>query len=217
MAWTTATDELRTFLSDGPTDKLRHRKKVFGECNGTNVLFKTLEFRRVTNFTSDTVPLGIWKNGVLLAPADVANDYVGEGDFELVTAPVDGDLIEATYYCQWFLDSEITTFLTYGSNFLGFGGDYTQTPSGLQPALIHFAAGEAYQKLALKWAEWTADTYRLDDNPREKQSSVMDQYLKLSEAMRKKAGELRKSYYERNDQGSAPLFGISLGSVRKMP
>lgn len=217
MSWTTAKDELRSLLHDGPTDKLRHRKKCFGECNGTNVYFKTFEYRRVTDFTAASFPLGIWKNGVLLSNADIAQDVLDSGDFELVTAPVDGDLIEASYYIQWFLDAELDSFLTNASNFLGFGGNVLQTPEGLKPAALHYGAGEAYQKLALKWTEWNADMYRVDDNPKKDTQTVIKSYLELSQAMRDKAMTLRKNYYQRNDQAEAPLFGIASGAVRKLP
>lgn len=56
MSWTTAASDLRTSLSDNSKDKHCYRKSVFGELNGTNTRFKTLEFRRINNFAeTDTL------------------------------------------------------------------------------------------------------------------------------------------------------------------
>lgn len=217
MTWTTARDELRALLGDGPTDKLRHRKRCFGECNGTNVYFKTFEFRRVTDFTSAAFPLGIWKSGVRLSAAAIAQDVLASGDFELAVAPIDGDVIEASYYIQWFIDSELDVFLGNASSFLGFDGTISGIPSGLHPAALHYAASEAYQKMAVRWRDWMSDTYRVDDAPKKDDRTATDDFLALAKAMQEKASTLRKNYYQRNDQAEAPLFGSLVGAVRKIP
>lgn len=54
MSWATRIDDLRAILSDGATDKLRHRKRVFGKQDSANTRFKTFEFRRVTDFSAFT-------------------------------------------------------------------------------------------------------------------------------------------------------------------
>lgn len=217
MTWTTAKEDLRALLSDGPTDKLRHRKRCFGECNGTNVYFKTLEFRRVSDFTTESFPIGVWKNGTLLPSSDIASDVLASGDFELAAAPVDGDVIEASYYAQWFLDSELDVFLKSGSNYLGFDGSVIDIPGGLQPAALHYAAADAYEKMAVRWRDWMSDVYRADDAPKKEDRTQTDDFLALSKAMQEKANFLRKNYYQRNDQAEAPLFGSVVGAVRKMP
>jgi hypothetical protein len=81
MAWTTAVDDLRTKISDGPTDKLRALKRVFGQTDGVNQVFKTLEFRRITDFTlvDEEGPLGIYYNGTK-SFLRLGSNWLGLGD-----------------------------------------------------------------------------------------------------------------------------------------
>ncbi len=139
MTWAAPESDLRTLLSDNAEDKYRYRKKVFGNTDGTNVLFKTFEFRRVTDFTTAAYPLGVWVEGVLLTSTDIASDNPGSGDFELAAAPTVRQKVEASYYIQWFLDVEIQNFLRLASNWLGMGDDYTQISPQLRPAALKYA------------------------------------------------------------------------------
>jgi len=211
MAWTTSLADLRALLSDGASDKYRYRKRVINEVNGVNRVFKTFEFRRVTDFTSVTGDLGVYVNGAL---ATVSSDTVGNGEFVLATAPTDGSYVEATYYIQWFLDAELNQFLRSGSQFLNFGDDPSNTPSGLQPACLKYAAHEAYQKLALRWAEHLSETYRTEDAPDKNRMSIVEQYQKMAETYLKEAKTLRQDYYTRNDQQNQPLFSSISGAVQ---
>lgn len=214
MTWTSPEIDLRTLLSDGPTDKHRYRKRVFGEINGTNTSFKTFEFRRVTNFAAATTPLGVWINGILQPPANISSDSVSTGDFYLVTAPADGSLVEASYYIQWFNDSEIDNFLRLASNWLNLGDDFTQLGQGLRPAALKYAAAEAYQKLSLRWAEHLSETYLLNDAPEEKRMAIVDAYRKQGLDMRKEAETVRDDFYSRSGQQKQPLFSSSFGRVK---
>jgi hypothetical protein len=214
MTWGTPSLDLRTLLSDGPTDKVRYRKKVFGELNGTNKSFRTLEFRRLTNFTTAVAPLGVWLNGSLLAAASVSVDYIESGDFNLVTAPVDGDRLEASYYIQWFTDTEISQFLRLGTNWLGLNDDYTGLLEGLRPAVLKYAASEAYQKLALRWAESIQETFLLNDATNDKtRFAIVDQYRKSAEVFRKDAEAVRDDFYSRSGQQKQPLFASIAGAA----
>lgn len=209
MSWTTAKDELRALVSDGPTDRLRHRKKVLGTMDGVNVVFKTLEFRRITNFTTAASPEGVYVNGVTAA---VSTDFPAIGEFTLTTAPVDGDVVEATYFSQWFLDSELDVFLTSAAQWLLID-DVTNVPTGLRPAALHYAAQEAYMKLSIKWAEFLSEQYRTEDAPKEGAFDVVDKYQKAATGMHKKSFDLRNDYYTRSGQALQPLYGAVLGRV----
>lgn len=213
MTWTNPTLDLRTLLSDGTADKHRYRKRVFGEINGTNKSFKTFEFRRVTDFTTATSPLGIWKDGVYQGSAAVTSDNIETGDFVLVTAPADGSVLEASYYIQWFTDTEITNFLRLASNWLSLGDDYTVIGSGLRPACLKYAAAEAYQKLSLRWAEHLSENFLLNDAPDEKRMAVVEAYRKQALDYRKEAETVRDDYYSRSGQQKQPLFATSVGRV----
>jgi len=214
MSWTTALSDLRTKLSDNSTDRLRAFKRVFGDINGTNTIFKTFEFRRITDLTTATGFLGVYKNGVRLLNSDVSNDDLVTGYFQLVAAPVSGDVIECTYYSQYFLDTELQSFLRLASNFLAAGDDYSQVIGGLQTAALTYASAEAYQKLALRFADTFADTYKMQDLPDGEREKIIIQFKKSSEDARTEAMKLRNDYYEnRQGQALAPLWGSSLGGV----
>jgi hypothetical protein len=211
MIWANPEIDLRTLLSDGSEDKLRYRKRVFGEVNGNNTRFKTLEFRRVTDFTSAEDPLGVWIDGVYQT-GGISSDSMSTGDFILGSAPSPRSVIEASYYVQWFNDTEIQTFLRASSNWLSLGDDYTRVVGGLQPAALKYAAADAYQKLSLRWAEHLSETFLLNDAPSEKMFAPVDQYSKMSLAFRKEAEAARDAYYTRAGQNLQPLFGAVLGN-----
>lgn len=206
--------DVRTLTSDGPTDKLADHKRCLGVANGINVNFKTFDKRRLTDLTVSGTSFceAIYINGVAtLASVD---DPIS-GNFILATAPVGGDLIEATYYYRWFLDSEIEMFLKNAVQWLGLGTDPLVVPDGLQPACIHYAAQEAYHKLALYWSQKLSEQYMMEDAPDEKRNSgPVGMYTKLAKDFHEKAVDLRDNYYKRQGQTLAPLFSSIPGRVR---
>lgn len=208
MAWPNAILELRQKLSDGDTDKLRAIKRCVGNSDGVNVTFKTFEYRRLTNFTSGSFPVGVYADGVILPSAAIASDDLSTGFFALTGAFPAGTVIEATYYLQWFLDAELVNFIISGSLWLGFSEDYTQTPAGLKPSVLSWAAGEAYQKLALRWTEQIADVYQLQGAPKEDTRTPVDYYTKLSKMFFDEALSRRNEYYRRQGQPLQPLFSF---------
>lgn len=210
MSWTEALSDLRTLLSDHSTDKLRHRKSVFGTVDGTNKRFKTYEYRRVTNFVSDVEPLGVFVDGNL---ASIVCDIPVVGEFVLVTAPTSGQTVEASYYSQWFIDSELEVFLKDATNWIGTVTEYQGIPQGLRPAALKYAEGEAYQKLAMKYTEWYSQMYRLEDQQAKERDAIIKSYMDASEASFERARENRKSYYERQDQGLAPRSKSIAGAI----
>jgi hypothetical protein len=214
MAWSSALTDLRTKLSDGPTDRIRAFKRVFGQIDGSNKVFKTYEFRRVTDFTSATGALGVYLNGTRLLNAAIASDDLSTGFFTLVTAPSAGDILEATYYNQYFLDAELTTFLTFATQWLGLGDDYNAIPSGLRPCALYYALGEGYAKLAVRFSESMSETYRLEDMPDVTRQALIEEYKKNGEAAKAQALQARNEFYSRQGQHLQPLFGSNLGHVR---
>jgi hypothetical protein len=211
VTWADPSTDLRTLLSDGLEDKLRYRKKVFGEVDGNNVAFKTFEFRRITDFTSSDGPLGVWVDGVLGAAID--SDNPSTGDFFLKEAPSTRSKVEASYYIQWFTDVEITNFLRLASNWLALGDNFANISQGLRPAALKYAAAEAYQKLALRWADPMSQTFLLNDAPAKDAMKPIDEYQKLSLNLRKEAQAVRDDFYSRSGQNLQPLFGTAGGNA----
>lgn len=208
--WLTAGDDLRNLLSDGTTDKLVYRKKVFGQINSSNTAFKTFEFRRVTDFTSASLPLGVFVDDQAVA---VSSDDLPSGEFQIGSAPDDGSVVTASYYYQWFLDSEIVTFLVKSSDWLGFGDNYVNTAQGLRPAALDYAASDAYRKLANRWSTLQSATYQLEDAPDPKQLSLAATFLKLADSFLKSASEKRDDFYKRQGQALAPNFRSIQGRI----
>ena len=215
MSWSTAVSDVRVVLSDGPTDKLRYRKAILGNIDGSNKTFKTFENRRVTNFTTSSAPLGVYDAGTLVT---VSTDDLESGEFTLVTAPNPGDSVRCTYYVQWFNDSEIQQFLTTASEWITGADDWTQIGNALWPAAKTFSAATAYQKLVTRFATNLAETYQLYDAPDEKRFDPIKTYSDISEKMFKLAFELRDDVYKnRQGQALAPISGTVRGRVRDVP
>jgi len=221
MTWLKPESDLRTILSDNSKDKHNYRKSIFGELNGVNVRFKTLEFRRMNNFAqTDTAapdytapPLGVWKNGVLLSQTDIASDNPETGDFSLAVAPADGDMLEASYYSQWFNDDEIAQFLRISCNWLGLNDDYFQIDPGLRPAALKYAAAEGYQKLASRWAQMLSEQYLRNSAIEKDRFTIVDAWNKASEMYRKEAYKSRDDFYSRSGQSNIPFASSVQGRV----
>lgn len=220
MSWLTSVSDLRTLLSDGSEDRYNSRKQCLGVVNGINLTFRTFEFRRVTDFTAITGgPLGVYIDGQRVNAADITSDSPTTGEFTLSesAAPLDGQSIEASYYNQWFLDSELQSFLTIASNWLGSGSDVTVTPNGLIPAVLKYAAAEAYLKMAQRWRTWLSEMYRVEDAPKTPGTGPVESFISMAEKFRDEAETTRKEYYTRQDRNLQPLFGSVIGNVRQMP
>lgn len=217
MPWTTvadATSDLRILVSDGPTDKLRYRKRVIGDLNGLNPRFKSFEFRRVTDFSSEAgLSLGVFVDGIRQTQGvQVTSDFPEIGEFILATAPANTSRVEATFYIQWFKDVELAVFLKNAAQWIGLGEDITKVEPGLQPAALYYSAQEAMHKMAVKWAERLSETYKMEDQIKGDTSPV-NAFRVLAKDYRDKSEALRKNFYSRDDQAEAPLFGISGGQV----
>lgn len=212
MTWSTAINDLRNELSDNATDKLRYRKRCFDQCNGVNTNFKTFEFRRITNFVSSVDPEAVYVDGLAVT---VTGDYPEIGEFIIDPPPQDGQIVECTYYIQWFLDSELTIFLTMAANWLGYAGDWTTIPSGLIPSALKYACADAYQKLALRWSEHLSETFRLEDSQDPKRMDIVSSYRQASLDYRKEAESLRNTFYQRQGRNLQPLFQTISGAVQE--
>lgn len=212
-AWTTAVTDVRKIMSDGDTDKLRYRKKVIGVVNGTNLVFKTFEDRRLSDFVAPVPPTGVFDdNGVALP---VTSEDLTSGEFTLTAAPLDGTSVLATYYFQWFTDVELSEFLTDAAEWIGNGSDFTTIGEDLRPAAKEYAAHKGYQKLVSKMSMNLAETYQLYDAPDQKRFDPVAQYMKISKDKYELALKLRDDVYDgRKGQAKAPRSATIAGRVR---
>lgn len=219
--WTTAVTDLRNLLSDNPNDRLRYLQTCFGKVDGSNGTFKTFEFRRVTDFTSDSTvaPLGVYVGGVRVNNTDITDDDVTTGVFTLRAAtgviPIEGQGVEASFYTQWFLDTELDQFLKDAGLWAVSSDLYINLGGGLIPAALDYAAHRAYQKMAMRWRDYIANTYKLEDQPKESGTSLTEEYEKSSQAYFETAEEKRKTFYSRQDRNQQPLFANIVGVVRR--
>lgn len=217
--WTDPKGDLRVLLSDGPTDKLRAFKTVFGAQNESNVIFKTFEFRRITDFTASGTapPFGVYLNNVALSASAIASDSPETGYFFLDSSVVVGNNAQllTTYYIQWFLDSELEVFLIQSSKWLGQAEDYTITPDGLQAAALKFAAHEAYLKLSLKYAENVMiETYRVQDEDDKKRMDIVGAYQVAAKQALAEAKQYRDDFYKRKGKPLSPISGTIVGRIQ---
>jgi len=211
MAWTTSIADLRRTLSDGAKDKLRYRKRVIGIQNGTNLVFKTFEYRRTQTLVGAVAPIGVYVDDASVA---IVSDDVDSGEFTLAVAPTDAQALRATYYLQWFTDTELTEFLVVATQWLGFGTDFTSIADSFQPSALKYGACTAYRKLALFWAQNMSEIYQLQDAPLDKEFDPVKQYGDLAELMCKDAMVLRDDVYTRQGRAKAPRFATFAGNVR---
>lgn len=211
MSWTTSNSDLRALISDGAQDKYSFRKALFGNLNGTNKSFKTLDQKRITDFSaSPAAPLGVFINNVA---ATVDTDYPIEGELVLHTAPANGDLVEASYYSQWFLDAEINEFLTTSTQWCASVDDVTSIESGLRPAILHYAASQAYQRLSLWFVRNLAATYKNEDDKTGGINPQAKLYAQSATSEMKLAETLRSQFYTRNDKYKSPMTRSLSGRV----
>jgi hypothetical protein len=212
--------DLQVLLSDQPDDRYMYRKRVFGQCDGTNTSFKTFDRRRVTNFTvAATSGEGLYLNSVLIASSNVTSDVPETGEFVLSTGstPNDGDILEASYYFQWFDISELDTFLQISSRWLQGFNDYTQTPNQLIDALLKYAAAEAYMKMAQRWRSYMSQEYKVEDAPKDSPTYNTNDFLQLAKNFRAEALASRTEYMQtRQGRALQPLFGSIRGRVRSL-
>lgn len=213
MSWTAALTELRQLLNDDSTDKPRFRQQVLGQVNGTNKAFRTFEPRRVTDFTTAIAPFGVYKNSSA-TPETVTTDNLEFGQFVLSTAPTAGDTLEASFYVQWFTDTELNAFLLDSANWLGTG-TVVAIQQGLQPAAKKYAAAQAYQELAIRWSQDLSMQFKSQDIDPE--TKPINPYTSLANQFRKDATDSRDQFYKRQGRPYQPLFKSVAGNVGDVP
>lgn len=227
----TAINDLQVLISDQGDDRYVYRHRCFGEVNGANLQFKTFFRRRVTNFLqaySDGE--GVYIGGNLVPASAFAWDNQETAEFAfaataseyipgLTASPLypNNEVVEATYYYQWFDESELDTFLQQASRWLQGYNDYTQTADPLVDALIKYAAAQCYTKMAQRWRSYMSQEYRVEDAPKDSPTYNTNDFLQLAKYFRAEALASRTEYMEtRQGRALQPLFGSIRGRVRSL-
>lgn len=215
MPYLNGRQDLTIRISDGPTDRLNYSKRCFGIVNGINTNFKTFDARRYTNFTQQP---GVLINGIVQGPQFITFDDPISGQFTLdpSIAPVDGSVVEATYYNRYFLDAELDNILEMSARILFSTDDIGSIPLGLVPAAIEYAAGNCFTKLAEKFATMTSSGYRVEDAPDDQDDGPVKRYTDLADKAFDTSKNMITLFYTRQGQNLQPLFGVNPGRVRNL-
>lgn len=206
-----AINDLRRFVNDGPTDRPVKRKQVIGRVDGTNVHYMTFDDRLID--TSLVVSLND-------APYDASQIVVDDplmGMFHLqagsdptnqplVPAPAQQS-VRAAYYFQYFLDDELVEAIEMSAQVICESDIVMNIASGLKPAALHFGAGFAYGKQAMRWAQRKSSQFMLEEEPLTNENmNRSNLFQKLSDDYYSKGIKLRDSYYMRDGRRNAPAF-----------
>lgn len=215
----TGVTDLRTLLSDQGDDRYTYRHRCFGKVDSANLSFKTFFRRRVTDFTQAlTGGEGVYVADVQVPATGVSSDNTSTGEFVLVVPPADGQVVEATYFYQWFNDAELDVFLQVASRWLTGTNDYTTTLPALIDGLLKYAAAEAYMKMAQRWRTYMSQEYKVQDAPKDSPTYNTNDFKLLSESFRQQALDSRTEYMQtRQGRALQPLFGSIAGRIRNLP
>jgi len=193
MAWTgvDARDQLRRLISDGPTDRRAFQKKIFGAVDGANSAYKAFETRLV----SGTVV--VYVDGVSVA---VAEDDLIAGEFSILPAPIAGATVRASYYWQYFLDAELDQFIEYGALKCGLSIPVSDTivtivTDSLRPPVVHYAASDAFEKMAIRTTLSNLEQYALEDIRVADTENLKAHYMAMAIKMRDEARQMRDDVY----------------------
>lgn len=217
----TAIADLRMLLSDGADDRYVYQARCFGRVDGVNVAFKTFYRRRSTNFTTGASG-GVYVDSVLLPASGVISDNQETGEFVVAVPPTNAgsasQIVEASYFYQWFNDDELDTFLQISSRWLVGTNDYTTTQNALIDALLKYASAEAYLKMAQRWRTYMSQEYKVEDAPKDSPTYNTNDFLKLSTTFREEALASRTEFMQtRQGRALQPLSGRITGRVRNLP
>lgn len=211
MTWTTALTDLRTELQDNADNKYALRKNVFGSPDGTLVEFATIEGRYVpASLVVYAAPPGGGTPSVV-----TVSDTTGweQGIFRLQAAPQPRQLITASYYWQYFTDTEITNFLKTAASRVGIT-DYTTTPvDGLERVVLNYACAAAYRFLSSQWIRKISEKVLLKDSPVSENDTRSNLFLKQAQDYEKMGNDERIEYYKAQGRRYKPSFSTSQGNI----
>lgn len=201
-AWPTAAAalaDLRTFVNDGPQDKLVKVKSVVGDVNAINQTFYTYEDRVVNDGTFTPIV-----NFADLVSGFSLVDPI-QGRFTITPAPVTTAKVRARYYYQYFLDAELTEALQMAAGQIVESDDITLVAAGFKLAALNYAGYFGFKKQAIRWAVRMSEKFLLEDSPVEgdpqNRSNLFNQ---LANEYLKAAKDFRNDVYTGQGQRNIP-------------
>jgi hypothetical protein len=202
-SWPTVADavaNLRTFLNDGPQDRLVKQKIVVGAVDGVNTQFFTFEDRIIGSTLVVTVSF--------VPVAVTVNDEV-TGEFHTATAPDRDATVRAQYFYRYFLDQELEVALQATAEQLLGVDDVTQTPGGMKLAALHYAGAFAYQKQAMRWMERLSHKFLLEEEPLQNEALARSNMFKdMANTLLKNGEHFRDDYYKTQGRQLRPAFRV---------
>lgn len=192
--------DLRTFLHDGPKDRLVKQKLVVGAIDGVNTEFFTFEDRLV----SGTLVVTVDFNSVAVTVDDLIT-----GEFHTTTAPPQDSTVRARYFFQYFLDSELEEALNEATIQINQVEDITKLDPAMKNAALFYAGGFGYQKQAMRWAERMSHKFLLEEEPL--QAEVLarsNMFQTLADKLYARGEKFRDDIYKRAGRRNVPSFGV---------
>lgn len=141
---TSARASLRSLLGDGEADHYEFRSVAYPAPDGVTRRFFAGQPRLVEN--SLVVNVGSDEASVSGSP-----DWA-KGEFVLTTAPSASVEVHASFYYQWFTDTELDAFLLAGAGLLQYEG-VPPVVIGLRGAVLDFACYYAAMRKAMETAD----------------------------------------------------------------
>jgi len=194
--WTTALADCRSFLGDDPTDKNVWQQRLLGRVDGTNKIFKAFNIRLVTSPAPS-----VFVDGASV-PFTVTDALTGT--VTITTAPLKNTDPTITSYYQFWTDAELLTYIRHASQMIIEGDDETLVPIGLQIALKHFVAEQAYNNLSVRFTESRSAQFHMDE--RKQEDDKPKHFLDLAKYHGKMGAERRAEYYKRLGKRDKPTL-----------
>lgn len=176
---------------------------LVGVVDGANRTFFTFEDRLVP--------------GSLVPSIDYADVTAGQwtevdpviGEIQLTTPPTAGQSVRARYFCRYFLDGDLDAALQLAVGQIVESEDVTLVSQGLRASTLSFAAGFAFRKQAIRWAERMSDRLLLNDAPVDGQSNGRaNEFANLARDYTRDGVAMRTSYYQSNSRRETPAFAM---------
>lgn len=192
--------DLRTFLHDGPLDRLVKQKMVVGAIDGVNTQFFTFEDRIIGSSLIVTVDF---------VPVSFTLDDNITGEFHTTVPPAMNTTVRAQYFYQYFLDSELEEALEMTEDQVLQGNDVTGTPVGLKLAVLHYAGSFGYKKQAMRWAERVSHKFLLEEEPLIAEALARsNMFAKIADTLLKNGEHFRDDFYKGAGRQFKPSFGV---------
>jgi hypothetical protein len=192
--------DLRTFMHDGPKDRLVKQKMVLGAVDGENTQFFTFEDRIIATTLIVTVDF---------VPVTITLDDAITGEFHTVNPPPMNKTVRAQYFYQYFLDSELQEALEMTEDQVLQGNDVTLTPVGLKLAVLHYAGAFGYQKQAMRWAERVSHKFLLEEEPLIAEALARsNMFARIADTLLKNGEHFRDDFYKGAGRQFKPSFGV---------